>query len=271
MSEARGRKSIFVTGAASGIGAATAKHFAKKGWFVGLFDIDESGLAAIADEIGEANCLSAKLDVRSREDWDAAVELFGEATEHRMNVLFNNAGIGRHGWFEDIAPEDSDAVIDINVKGVINGVYAALPLLKETTGARIVNTASTAGVVGSPRLAVYSASKFAVRGLTEALDVEMSELGVRVTSLMPWFVDTPILDMGDSRETNHRMKDEIEAGGQTVYPVSMAAEKAWEAAHGSDVHYMVGKHAEQAKFFSRFLPGMLRKRVLKGLPSRSDV
>jgi NAD(P)-dependent dehydrogenase (short-subunit alcohol dehydrogenase family) len=271
MGEARGRKSIFVTGAASGIGAETARFFAGKGWFVGLYDIDEAGLTAVSEEIGSSNSISGHLDVRSRQDWEAAIKTFGEATEGRMNVLFNNAGIGRHGWFEDISPEDTDAVLDVNVKGVINGVYAGLPLLRETTGARIVNTASTAGVVGSPRLAVYSASKFAVRGLTEALDVEFSEYDIRVTSLMPWFIDTPILTMSDKEGANHNMKDELTSNGANVYPVSMAAEMAWEAAHGKEVHYMVGKDARRARFFARFLPGMLRNQVRKTLAKRDSV
>lgn len=268
MSVANGRKSIFVTGAASGIGAETARLFQSRGWFCGLYDIDETGLSEIARELGEENCHSARLDVTRRDDWKAAITGFGEATGGKMNVLFNNAGIGRHGWFEDIPPEESDLVIDVNVKGVVNGVYAALPLLKETENARIVNTASTAGVVGSPRLAVYSATKFAVRGLTEALDVELSGLGIRCTSLMPWFIDTPILDMGTTEGSNVKMADEIREQGQDVYPVSVAAETAWDAAHGKDVHYMAGKRAKQARFAARFMPGRMKKQILQGLPKR---
>ena len=99
MSKASGRKSIFITGAASGIGKATAKLFADRSWFVGLYDINEAGLKEVVDEIGAENCISARLDVRSRDDWAAAMKDFGEATDGRMDVLFNNAGIGRHGWF----------------------------------------------------------------------------------------------------------------------------------------------------------------------------
>lgn len=269
MATAHGRKSIFVTGAASGIGAETARFFARKGWFTGLYDINEQGLAEVADVIGADNCHVARLDVRDRTQWADAVKGFTDATGGRMNVLFNNAGVGRHGWFEDIAPEDNDWVVDVNLKGVINGVRACLPALKATEGARIVNTASTAGVVGSPKLAVYSATKFAVRGLTEALDVEFRDLDVRVTSLMPWFVDTPILDMGASANSNVKMSDQIRDQGQNVYPVSLAAEKAWEAAHGNEVHYMVGKDAERARFAQRFFPKGLRKQLLKGLPARA--
>ncbi|MDJ0922811.1 MAG: SDR family oxidoreductase [Henriciella sp.] len=269
MGEASGRKSIFITGAASGIGAETARLFSKKGWFCGLYDIDEPGLQAIESEIGEANCHTARLDVTNREDWASAIQAFGDRTEGRMNVLFNNAGIGRHGWMEDIPPEESDLVIDVNVKGVVNGIYASLPLLKQTSGARIVNTASTAGVVGSPQLAVYSATKFAVRGLTEALDVEFSELGIRVTSLMPWFIDTPILDMGLTEGANVKMSDQLKDTGAEVYPVSVAAEAVWEAAHGKDIHYMAGKRAKQARFAARFLPGRLRKQIKQQLPPRT--
>lgn len=268
MNSANGRKSIFITGAASGIGAETARLFKSRGWFCGLYDIDEPGLKGVAAELGEENCHVAKLDVTKRDDWKMAVAGFSEATGGKMNVLFNNAGIGRHGWFEDIPEDESDLVIDINVKGVINGVYASIPLLKDSEDARIVNTASTAGVVGSPRLAVYSASKFAVRGLTEALDVELSGLGIRCTSLMPWFIDTPILDMGLTEGSNVKMADEIRDNGQEVYPVSLAAETAWEAAHGKDVHYMAGKLAKRARFAARFMPGRLKKQITEGLPPR---
>lgn len=271
MGKSEGRKSIFITGAASGIGAETARHFAAKGWFIGLYDINSAGLTTMEEELGEANCISGQLDVTNREDWANAVAGFADATNGQMSVLFNNAGIGNHGWFEDITPEDSDKTVDVNIKGVINGVYAALPLLKETKDARIINTASAAGLVGSPRLAVYSATKFAVRGLSEALDVEMNELGIRVTCVMPWFVDTPILDMTDRDGSNRNMKDDIESSGASVYPVSMAAEVVWDAAHGDDVHYLVGKEAKQARLVSRLFPNFMRKRLKKDLPSRSDV
>lgn len=269
MTDAAHQKTIFITGAASGIGAETARHFARKGWGCGLYDVNTDGLAAIAAEIGAAALHSCRLDVRNREDWQAAVTGFSAATGGRMDVLFNNAGVGRHGWFEEIAPEDNDWVIDVNVKGVVNGVHACLPLLKATPGARIVNTASTAGIVGAPQLAVYSATKWAVRGLTEALDAEFRDIGIRVTSLMPWFIDTPILDMGAREGANEKMSDQLKAGGAKIYPVSMAAERAWDAAHGEDIHYMVGGEAQRTRFMTRWLPEMVRKQIRSRVPPRS--
>ncbi|MEM1150312.1 MAG: SDR family oxidoreductase [Pseudomonadota bacterium] len=269
MGRSNGRKSIFITGAASGIGAESAKFFAARGWFVGLYDINEEGLAEVASAIGADACHTARLDVRDRSDWASAVAGFSEATGGQMHVLFNNAGVGRHGWFEEVSGEDNDWIVDINLKGVINGIEACLETLKATPGARIVNTASTAGLVGAPQLAVYSATKFAVRGLTEALDVEFKGIGVRVVSLMPWFVETPILDMGKSAESNVKMADQIRESGATVYPVALAAEMAWEAAHGDDVHYLVGKDAKRARFAARFFPKRLRKRLMTDLPART--
>lgn len=268
MSKANGRKSILVTGAASGIGAETARYFAARDWFVGLFDIDEDGLAERAEEIGADNCIAGRLDVRDRAAWKMAMGTFASATDGKMNVLFNNAGIGRFGWFEDISPEDSDAIVDVNIKGVINGAYAALPLLKTTEDARIVNVASTAGFVAAPQLAVYVASKFAVRGLTESLDVELSPLGIRVTSLAPWFVDTPILDIARKEGANEKMSDTLAESGTTVYPVALAAEGAWQAAHGKKQHYGVGKHADRARLMARLVPGFMRRQIDKAVPPR---
>lgn len=255
------QKSIFVTGAGSGIGRATAQLFAERGWFVGLFDVNPQGLEEAAASLPSGQRISMAFDVRDRAGWARAVESFGQATGRRMHVLFNNAGVGHGGWIEEMPPEEIDLVLDVNLKGVINGVTAALPLLRETPGARIVNTASVAGVFGAPKMAVYCATKFAVRGLTEALDVEFSRYGVRVTSLMPWFVDTAILNGAPSRQSNRTLRDRLAANKTPIYPVRMAAERAWDAAHGGEIHYMVGKEAERARFAARFFPGAMRKRL----------
>lgn len=261
------QKCIFVTGAGSGIGRATAQLFAERGWFVGLFDVNPEGLAETAALLPEGQRISMTFDVRDRAGWARAVETFGQATNRRMHVLFNNAGVGKGGWIEDMTPDDIDLVLDVNLKGVINGVTAALPLLRETPGARIVNTASVAGVFGAPKMAVYCATKFGVRGLTEALDVEFSRYGVRVVSLMPWFVDTAILDGQQSglAGSNRRIRDQLVENKTPIYPVRMAAERAWDAAHGSDIHYMVGKEAERARFFARFFPDVMRNQIKKTL------
>jgi NAD(P)-dependent dehydrogenase (short-subunit alcohol dehydrogenase family) len=262
MSKPDPQKCIFITGAGSGIGRATAQLFAERGWFVGLFDVNPQGLEETAASLPSGQRISMAFDVRDRAGWTRAVETFGQATNRRMNVLFNNAGVGRGGWLEEMSEDEIDLVLDVNLKGVINGAIAALPLLRETPGARIVNTASVAGIFGAPKMAIYCATKFGVRGLTESLDVEYSRYGVRVVSLMPWFVDTAILDHNEVN-TNRRIRDTLTENKTPVYPVRMAAERAWDAAHGSEIHYMVGKEAERARFAARFFPNAMRNQIKK--------
>jgi NAD(P)-dependent dehydrogenase (short-subunit alcohol dehydrogenase family) len=257
------QKSIFITGAASGIGRATAQLFAERGWFVGLSDVNKAGLDETSALLPEGQRLAMAFDVREVAGWARAAETFGQATNRRCHVLFNNAGVGRGGPIDEMSEDDIDLVIDVNLKGVFNGIRALMPLLRETPGARIVNTASVAGIVGAPNLAVYVATKFAVRGLTESLDVELSRYGIRVASLMPWFVDTAILDNSSEAGSNRRLRDQLIERKTPIYPVRMAAERAWDAARGKGIHYMVGKEAERARFASRFFPNALRNQLRK--------
>jgi NADP-dependent 3-hydroxy acid dehydrogenase YdfG len=252
------RPAIFITGAASGIGLATAKRFARAGYFVGLADVKQTGLEAALAAIGADNGVTLPLDVRDRAQWARAIEAFGRATSGRCDVLFNNAGIGRYGWFEEIDPEEADLEVDVNIKGVINGAYAGLPLLKATPGSQLINMASCAGLYGPPRLAVYGATKFAVRGLSEALDAEFVRHGVKVKCIMPWYVETPILDSA-TRGSNASIRDGI--GEQPVYTAEDAAEVVYAAVHSTALHHMVGKAAKQLRFAARFMPDGVRKRL----------
>jgi NADP-dependent 3-hydroxy acid dehydrogenase YdfG len=258
------RKTIFITGAGSGIGRAVAQHFAQRGWFVGLYDVNEAGIAETASPIPANQRTSMAFDVRDGESWARAVAAFGEITGGKMHVLFNNAGVGRGGPIDQMSAADIDLVLDVNLRGVVHGVVAALPLLKQTQGARILNTASVAGVIGAPGMSIYCASKFGVRGLTESLDAELAQHGIRAMSLMPWFLDTAILD-NTTAQSNQRLRDTLREGAVPVYPVSMAAERAWQAVHsnGADIHFMVGQEAERARLAARFFPNLTRAQIKK--------
>lgn len=254
-------RAIFITGGASGIGLAAARRFHREGWTIGIGDIDRAGMARAAEELGggrSGGAFTALLDVRDRAGWAGALDGFVAHSGGRLDVLLNNAGIARYGMFEDITPAESELQIDINIKGVINGAYAALPHLKATPGSRLINVASVAGIVGSPGLAVYSATKFAVRGLSEALDAEFTRHGIAVACVMPFFIETPLLDVGSSG-TNRSIRDAI--GSAPVYTVTDAADAIWRAAHGTAREYIVGKAGRQAQFSQRFMPGRLRRRL----------
>ena len=234
------RKAIFITGAASGIGLATAKRFASAGWLVGLSDIDGPGLKSALAAIGGDNAGFTVLhDVRKEDEWERALDAFVEASGGRLDVLVNNAGIARYGWFSEQGVKDFDDQIDINLRGVILGAYLGHERLKNTPGSRLINIASLASLSGSPRMAVYSATKFAVRGLSEALDIEFMRTGVRVSCVEPTVIETPLLDKA-SAPGGPSFRESITQFMGAGLPVEQAAEVIWRAAHEDALHYPVG-------------------------------
>ena len=248
-SEAGDRKSIFVTGGASGIGRATCRIFAERGWFVGAYDVDEAGLASLEQELGGENCLARRLDVSDKAEFGRAMEEFSEATGGRLDLLFNNAGIGAGGWFEEVPYEVAMRVLEVNFVGVVNGVYAGIPLLKRTPNSLCFSTSSSAALFGMPRSGMYAATKFAVKGLTEALSVELARFGSRAADMMPALIDTPILestpDYSGGEPPGVVMKRSATPEGATrlVQPEEVA-ELVWEA-YGSDrVHWYIPAEME---------------------------
>lgn len=255
-------KAIFITGGGSGIGRATARHFAARGWFVGIADVNAQGIDETAALLPEGASSRHVMDVRDRDQWQAALADFAGASGGRLDVLFNNAGIGSGGQFLDMPPEEADRLIAINFSGVVNGIYMAMPLLRATPGATILNTGSASGFYGVAGLAVYSATKFAVRGLTEGLEVEFAKYGVKVRSLMPSFIDTPLLDQV-SADSNEPARNRLAASGFEIEPVERVAEAAWDAVHGTRVHVTVGKTAKRLARLSRWFPGLIAKQSKK--------
>lgn len=258
-------RSIFITGGGSGIGRAVAQHFGARGWFVGLADVSESGMAETAALLPAGQCHSQKLDVRDRAGWDAALAAFAEAAGGRIHVVFNNAGVGAGGMLDQLSQDEIDTLIDINFRGVVYGAQAAYPYLRDSApGSALVNTSSAAGNYGTGGLALYSATKFAVRGLTEALDIEWHADRIKVCSLMPSFVDTAILDAPNNRNVNVSLRDSVIRAGFEFIPVETVAEAIWQAVHGGRrVHNQVGKVARQLAFGARWTPHLLRRRLVR--------
>lgn len=231
-------KAIFVTGAASGIGRATSLLFAKRGFRVGCYDVDVDGARDAAEQIdaivpGKVT-RHGRIDVTNDESWSAALSDF-ETHARGLDVLFNCAGVMRTGRFEDIPPSECRKQIDVNVMGVVLGVQKALPLLERTAKVEgrsvIVNMSSASAVYGQPELAVYSATKFAVRALTEALDVELRPRKIRICDVMPSYVDTPMV-----RSQSHSPKSLERLGVKLT--ADDVADVVWRAAHGRALHYV---------------------------------
>ena len=183
-------KVVAITGASSGIGRAAAQLLAARGAAVVLGARREQQLAAVAAEITAAGGRAVYLvtDVTRRHDLQALVGLacdrFG-----RLDVLVNNAGIGPISSFDALRVEDWDAMVDVNIKGVLYGIAAALPLFRQQGSGHIINVVSTAGLKILPTMGVYAATKNAVRTLTEALRQEAGP-NLRVTEVSPGFVAT---------------------------------------------------------------------------------
>ena len=186
-----------VTGGASGIGRALAEALARRGAVVVLADLQDDLASEVEARIRSAGgqATATHVDVR---DFEAIEQLIQDTwKEHgRLDYLFNNAGIGVVGPVQEYELEDWYRVIDVNLRGVVNGVHAAYPLMLRQGFGHIVNTASMAGLVPAPSTVSYAASKFAVVGLSTSLRCEAAAAGVRVSVLCPGVIRTPALDQG---------------------------------------------------------------------------
>lgn len=183
-------KVALVTGGARGIGAAVATRLHGEGARVVIADVlDEEG-KDVAQRLG-SGALYVHLDVTNPQDWEravrAAVDTFGG-----LNTLVNNAGIVNFASIEDYTLKQWNAVIAVNLTGVFNGIKAAIPALKEVKGASIVNISSIAGLRGYEQIPGYTASKFGVRGLTKSAALDLGHYGIRVNSIHPGVISTPM-------------------------------------------------------------------------------
>jgi len=250
------RKSIFITGAASGIGRETALFFSTQGWFTGIYDINESGLSSLQAAIGKDNCITGIMNVTDVDGIEKEMRSFAAKTDGRMDVLFNCAGILKMGLNETIPLSDQHLIVDVNLKGILNCIHCALPFLKETSGAHIINMASGSILYGTPDLAVYSATKHAVRALTEALDIELERYKIILSDITPPYVNTPMVTDAEVKAYS------IEKLGVPIEPIQVAR-TVWKASHRRKLHWNVHFLTRFAMFIFWLLPFAKRFMIKK--------
>lgn len=227
-------KVIVITGASSGMGEAAAKYLSQLGATVVLGARRADRIEKLAKEIrgngGKALAIAA--DVKQRDQVkklvDSAVKEFG-----RIDVILNNAGIMPLSPMDRLNVDEWDAMIDVNIKGVLNGIAAALPYMKEQKSGQIINTSSVAGHKIFNGSAVYSATKFAVRALTEGLRMEVKPYNIRTTIVCPGAVKTELLEHITEADIQQANKDYVGAVG--ISPESFARVVAFAISQPDDV------------------------------------
>jgi len=226
-------KVVAVTGASSGIGEATALELAARGSAVVLGARRTDRLDAVAERIrasgGRAEVLAT--DVTERADLEqlvaAAVERFG-----RLDVLVSNAGIARTGLMADLDVDAWEAMINVNVRGVLHGIAAALPVFRRQGHGHLVTIVSTSGLKIVPTQAVYAGTKNAVRTLLEALRQESTDGVLRTTSISPGFVRTELVDHVDDQDIREQLQARMAAG---ISPDAVARAVAFAIEQPDDV------------------------------------
>ncbi len=213
-------KVVAITGASSGIGRATAKLLADHGAFVVLGARNESALQTVVEEIISAggNAIFKVTDVRQRDELEELVAL---AVEHggRLDVMINNAGVGPISRFDALRVEDWDLMIDINLRGTLYGIAAALPVFKRQKCGHMINVISTAGLQVLPTMGVYAATKNAVRTATEVLRQEAGP-NLRVTEISPGVIDTNFSNSISDLVTKKQIAERL--GGIAISPDAIA-------------------------------------------------
>lgn len=236
-----------VTGAASGIGAATATLLAEEGAHVVVADIQEAAGRAVAEQVGGR---FVALDVRDSAAWRAAVDDI-VATEGRLDIAHLNAGLMTGGGdIRTVSDDQIDLVLDVNVRGVILGSQTVARAMASRGGGGIVATASVAGLIGWAVDPIYTTSKHAVVGLVRSLDPQLAALGISINAVCPGIVDTNI--------TTAEVKDMIRAAGVHIMPARQVAEGVLTALRsgrtGTCFECLPGRPAEPFEFGQLSIP-----------------
>ncbi|MRX44543.1 glucose 1-dehydrogenase [Agromyces kandeliae] len=215
-------KVALISGGARGMGASHARLLVQEGAKVVIGDLLDDEGAALAAELGEANARYVHLDVTDYAQWETAVATATEAFG-RLDIVVNNAGIANFGPIEDYTIEAWQQILDINLTGVFYGIKSAIPALKESGAGSIINISSTAGLQGYEALPGYNAAKFGVRGLTKNAALDLGRYNIRVNSVHPGVIRTPMTESLETPQNHvalHRVGEPIELSNLILFLAS---------------------------------------------------
>jgi len=264
-------KEILITGAGSGIGRATALAFAAVGARLWLSDINDDGNAETARlaQAQGATVRTLQCNVADAESV-AAMAATVHAEIEALDILMNNAGIGSAGRFLDTTLDTWRRVMDINLMGVVHGCHAFLPnMVARGQGGHIINTASAAAFIAAPDMPIYAASKFAVRGFTEALRGDMAKHNIGVTAICPGIINTPIVAnsiMEGQMNDAERHRKVVQFYQKRNYTPEQVAGVVLEAVRKNVAVQPVSPEAWGMYYAKRFIPGIIGKLSERDLP-----
>lgn len=256
-------RAVLITGASSGIGRATAIECARRGARLFLCDVDEPGLAATAAACtGADDVRTWRVDVADR----AAMATFAEAVHAAVpavDLLVNNAGVGLGGGFLHTSLDDWDWIVGINLLGVVHGCHFFVPpMVRRGAGGHVVNLSSLAGYAASEMLVAYSATKFAVLGLSEGLRDELAPHHIGVTAVCPGIIDTAITSTSPMRgpaDTPEQRQRVVDAYRRRNYPPERVARNILRAVRRNRAVAPISPEAWVLYYLKRLSPPLLAR------------
>jgi NADP-dependent 3-hydroxy acid dehydrogenase YdfG len=252
------RKTVVITGATAGIGRATALRFDAAGYRVAAYGRNHEALEDLRGRL-RPEAVVDSLNVEDPDEWVTRLRELTDHTGGHLDVLINNAGILSSGRFAEIDLPAQRNIIDVNIGGTINGCHAAYPYLRATPRAQLINVSSASAIYGQPELATYSASKFAIRGLTEALELEWADDDIRVCAVWPLFVDTDMVDGVDTGST--RTLGVSLTAADVAEAILKIAQGRPRLPHGP--HFAVGRQAKAMMAIAPVVPTWVMRKITR--------
>jgi NAD(P)-dependent dehydrogenase (short-subunit alcohol dehydrogenase family) len=256
-------RSAIVTGGGSGIGAALCRALAAAGAEVFCTDVDvEAARRTAATATGPGSVVAAQLDVTDAAEVQTAVDEVVDRTG-RLDLMFNNAGITWGGETELLTLAQWNAIIDVNIRGVVHGVAAAYPQMVRQGHGHIINTASMAGLAAAGQITSYVMTKHAVVGLSLALRSEAAAHGIGVIAICPTAVETPILDKGKLGDFSGRDFYRTGQGGGDFYDADRLAGDTLRAIERNRALLVVPRRAHAGWLVTRLAPGFMQRKSIQ--------